>query len=70
MSARHMGYIVTLENAAHEDDSQRTIDAIRQIRGVIDVAPVVGDSISYMAREQARYELQTAIYNALSEKVK
>lgn len=41
MTDRHTAYIVTLETPIREDDAQPTLDAIRQIKGVLDVRPVV-----------------------------
>ncbi|WP_226782941.1 hypothetical protein [Oceaniglobus trochenteri] len=41
MTDRHTAYIVTLEAPIRDDDAQPTIDAIRQIKGVLDVRPVI-----------------------------
>lgn len=44
MTDRHLGYLVTLEQPTREDDAEATLAAIRQIRGVIDVRPVVSEA--------------------------
>lgn len=41
MTDRHTGYIVTLEEVIREDDAEKVINALKQIKGVIDVRPVV-----------------------------
>lgn len=43
MTDRHTAYIVTLEQPTREDDAAATVSALRQIKGVIDVRPVVSD---------------------------
>jgi hypothetical protein len=42
MTDRHAGYVVTLSEDVREDDAEAIINAIRMIRGVVDVAPVLG----------------------------
>lgn len=41
MTDRHTAYIVTLDQPIREDDAEQIINALRHIRGVIDVRPVV-----------------------------
>lgn len=43
MTDRHAGYVVALDHNMREDDAEQTIAALRQIRGVAAVTPVVGD---------------------------
>jgi hypothetical protein len=41
MTDRHTGYLITLDTPIRDDDSESLISAIKQLRGVIDVRPVV-----------------------------
>jgi hypothetical protein len=41
MTDRHTGYLITLETPLHEDDAARTLAALQQVKGVIDVRPIV-----------------------------
>jgi hypothetical protein len=43
MTKRHSGYIVVLETDVREDDAQEIMAAIRMIKGVVAVQPVVSD---------------------------
>lgn len=62
MTVQLTGFIVTLATPIRDDDAQATLAAIRQLRGVIDVVPVVADPAHYMAVVQARHELQLKIF--------
>ena len=55
MTERHAGYVVTLEENIREDDAALTIAAIKQIKGVIDVCPVVTDPRLVMAEARVRH---------------
>lgn len=68
MTDRHCGYIVTLEGEIREDDSERVIEAIKQLRGVIDVQPVVQDIGHLMAVQQARHQFRKKLWDALDDK--
>ena len=57
MTDRHGGYIIVLENDIREDDAEPIINAIKQIRGVIEVAPCVSDSGTWIAHSRARHEI-------------
>lgn len=44
MTDRHTAYIVTLEDHIRSDDAEESVlTALRTIRGVLDVRPVVAD---------------------------
>ena len=55
MTDRHAGYLVTLEVDLREDDAAATLAALRQIRGVVAVEPVVGDVHVTIARSRAEH---------------
>lgn len=49
MTDRHAGYIVTLADDIREDDAVHTISALKMIKGVISVQPVVADACHSIA---------------------
>lgn len=57
MSDRIAAFIVTLEKDIRDDDAEAQLNAIRCIRGVRSVQPVVADTTLHIAEERARYEL-------------
>ena len=65
MTDRINSFIVVLESDIRDDDAQPTIDAIRQIRGVLSVEPNVSDAMAFIAESRARRELGTKIWKVL-----
>jgi hypothetical protein len=65
MTDRHNGYIVTLEQNIREDDAESTIAALRQIKGVLSVQPVVADLTFAMAEDRARHEIASKVLEVL-----
>jgi len=57
MTDRYVALTVTLDGPPRSDDAQVIIDAIKMIRGVIGVVPVVADANAYWAKETAKLEL-------------
>ncbi len=57
MTDRHLGYIITLEKGIREDDAEKTIEALKMIKGVIGVSPIVATPESYCAAEQQVYQV-------------
>lgn len=57
MTDRLKGVIVTFDNDIREDDAEAVLNAIRMVRGVLSVKPVVSSSEQHMAEERVRREL-------------
>ncbi len=57
MTDRYSGYVVILEDNIRDDDAQDTINAIKQIKGVLDVTPIVSDFATMIAEKRARIGL-------------
>ena len=57
MTDRYAALTVTLDGPPRSDDAQVIIDAIKMIRGVAGVVPVVADVNAYWAKETAKMEL-------------
>jgi hypothetical protein len=51
MTDRHTGYVVTLAKPLRDDDDADTINALRMVRGVISVEPIVHDLLVEMTVE-------------------
>jgi len=67
MTDRHAGFIVVLENDIREDDAQATIKAIMQIKGVLNVAPIVADPMLEIAKTRAKIQIAEGIHKLLME---
>ena len=65
MSDKHHGYVVTLDTPLHEEASSHVIDAIRLLKGVVSVKPIVGDPGLALAEERARADLRERLWRAL-----
>jgi hypothetical protein len=65
MTNRLAGFTVTLEHDIREDDAGRIIDAIRCLRGVLSVDPVVAGVELHIAEERARRELGGKLWAVL-----
>jgi hypothetical protein len=63
MTDRHSGYLVTLAKDIRSDDAENTINALRMVRGVISVEPVISNIEVHIAEDRAKRELLTKIYD-------
>ncbi len=66
MTDRYAGYVVTLQNDVREDDAEDTINAIRQIKGVVGVQPVRVTPELQIAEERARAGIIKRLYSAMN----
>lgn len=57
MTDRYNYLTVALERDIRSDDAEGLINAIRMLRGVLDVSPNIAGSDSWMAEERARHDL-------------
>lgn len=67
MSDRINGFIVILNKSYRDDDLEATINAIKQIKGVIKVTPQVEDITFIMAKTQSKRELREKLYKVLED---
>lgn len=67
MTDRHAGYLVTLEQDLRADDAEPVLAAIRQLRGIAAVTPVVADMATMLGIMRARNQYREAIYQALAK---
>jgi len=65
MADRYRGLVVTFDKDYRDDDAQYIIDAIKMIKGVIDVKPVVGNWEQDMIEDKVRLELRKKLFDVL-----
>jgi hypothetical protein len=61
MTNRHQGYIVILADDLREDDAAATLNALRMVRGVMSVEPIVANGGDLIARARETERWRTAI---------
>jgi len=59
MTDRLSGFVVVLEEDTRDDDAQATLDAIRQLRGVLSVEPHIRDVGELISRSRIKREIMT-----------
>ena len=65
MTDRLKGLLIALAEDIREDDAQPIIDAIKMIKGVLNVTPIVKSSDDWLARERVREEFREGILKLL-----
>lgn len=68
MTDRYSGFVVTLEENMREDDAQAVLAALRMVRGVIGVEPVISNVEQVIADKRARRELGEKLWAVLYPK--
>ncbi len=69
MTDRHAGYIVTLAEDIREDDAEATHSALRMIKGVASVEPIVADYQLHIAHARVDDEWRDKLRNLANEGV-
>ncbi len=65
MTAHLKGLTVCFEDDIREDDAQAVIAAIKMVKGVADVVPLVSSPQDWLARVRVRGELSNQILDVL-----
>lgn len=65
MSDSIKGLVITFEEDIGEGQAKMIMDAIRQIRGVIDVSPSVVDIHDHINRMRIETEIKMRMHNAI-----
>lgn len=65
MTDRYYALTVVLDRDIRSDDAESLIAAIRLLRGVLSVEPLVSTPDTWMAEERAKSELKRKIFDAL-----
>ncbi len=67
MTDRVKGFTVTLEHDIRIDDVQPILEAIRMIRGVVDVQPSIANSDDMIIESRVRSEFREKFYKFLKD---
>ena len=67
MSDRYNSLTVVLDREIRDDQAQEIINAIKQIKNVIEVSGNISDYDQYSAKVQARWELRKILWKALED---
>lgn len=70
MSERTGGLIVALDGIHRVDDVEKVMDAIRMIKGVSGVTPMVASPETYIATQIAKADIAKRLWDVLNEKEK
>lgn len=68
MSDRYNYLTVILEQDLKDEDAEPLMEAIKQFRGVLNVAMNISDSTAWLAEERAKHELRDKLWRILDEK--
>lgn len=69
MTDRHAGYIVTLSRDIREDDAEAVIAALRMVKGVVGVDPVLADPSVHIAEMRIGTEVRQKLYQFIQEQL-
>lgn len=67
MTDRHAGYVITLANDIREDDAEHIINALRMIKGVINVQPIVSSVELMLAKDRVDYQWREKLHQLLRD---
>ncbi|WP_433730791.1 hypothetical protein ACQP2Y_21025 [Actinoplanes sp. CA-051413] len=67
MTDRHAGYLVVLAEDLRDDDAEEILTALRMVRGVQSVAPVVANIDQRIAQSRADTAWRERIYTMLEK---
>lgn len=68
MTERFRGLLVTFAKDVREDDAECHINAIRMIKGVLNVEPVPSNIDAHISEERVRHELHEKLFNVIYPK--
>ena len=66
---QHSGYVVTLNTEVREDDSQEIMRAIKLLKGVLSVDPLVADPTHFVTKRVIMSELRDKIARVLFDDI-
>jgi len=66
MTDRFYALTVALEKDIRSDDAESILEAIKMIKGVRNVKPLVANPDTWMAEERARHELTMKLWEVLN----
>lgn len=70
MTDRHSGYLVVLDQDIREDDAEATLTALRMVRGVLSVEPVVSDIQQVIAERRLTGRIASSLLQWMRENLR
>lgn len=68
MTDRHTGYVVALADDIRDDDAQAVVNALRMVKGVIGVEPVIAEPITeQVARMRADKRWRDGLFTLIHD---
>ena len=67
MTDRHIGYLVTLDRSIRSDDAEVIISAIKMIKGVAEVKPLIDSWERQIAKTEAEIEIKRKLFEVFKE---
>lgn len=68
MTDRLSGYVVTLEIDIRDDAAEAITNAIKMIKGVLSVKPIVANFETHIAYERVRQDIGRQLFEIIYEK--
>jgi hypothetical protein len=69
MTDRHAGYLITLTADIREDGAEATLNALRMVKGVASVEPVVSNLELHIGQQRADRRWREALINLVKDGV-
>ena len=66
MTDRYFALTVVLEREIRSDDCEPIIEAIKILRGVLDVKPLIADAEHYFNKAACMFELRKELWDVLN----
>jgi DNA-binding phage protein len=68
MTDRHMGYVVVLDHDIRSDDAEYILNALRMVKGVQQVTPIVNEvGVSSLVEMRLRTDLKQKVVKSVIE---
>lgn len=68
MTDRHSGYVVVLDHDMREDDAEATLNALRMVKGVLSVEPIIASPAEGLPIEiRVRHEIREKLFALVRE---
>lgn len=67
MTDRYNAFVVILEKDIRDDDAEQIINAIKMVKGVLDVTPHIADPRDAIATTRAKQEIMERIVKNIIE---
>jgi len=70
MTDRAKGFTITLEQDIRVDNMDYVLNALKMVKGVADVKPIINDSSTFVAERRLATELRDKLYDFIDKELK